>query len=162
MYRAIETPSESNYDVRSEEIVRSYCVGRNSAGGGARPAGNEPPEQPALGASLPAPPPSVAHCSFSMKADERAAATSIHENVKPEGGGDDSLVHLQSVTEDLLRQLAEREVEMEEVQERHIAELRAKPRAPWADPCWMKHQPGWLQLLVFVVIATIVIMLPLQ
>lgn len=97
-----------------------------------------------------------------MKADERAAATSIHENVKPEGGGDDSLVHLQSVTEDLLRQLAEREVEMEEVQERHIAELRAKPRAPWADPCWMKHQPGWLQLLVFVVIATIVIMLPLQ
>ena len=41
MYRAIETPSESNYDVRSEEIVRSYCVGRNSAGGGARPAGNE-------------------------------------------------------------------------------------------------------------------------
>ena len=62
----------------------------------------------------------------------------------------------------LVEVLDEQDVEMEEVQERHIAELRAKPRAPWADPCWMKHQPGWLQLLVFVVIATIVIMLPLQ
>lgn len=39
MYRAIETPSESNYDVRSEEIVRSYCVGRNSAGGGSKASG---------------------------------------------------------------------------------------------------------------------------
>ena len=74
---------------------------------------------------------------------------------------DDAMAHLQTLAEDLLRQVAEREVELEEANERHQTELDAVgSNVPWADPTWLRRQPNWLQAAAFAAVLSVVVMLP--
>ena len=90
---------------------------------------------------------------------EAAAASPLPPDDNDDADG--AILHLQTLAEDLLRQVAEREVELEEANERHEAELHAVgTRAPWADPPWLRRQPSWLQALAFATILSAVVLLP--
>ena len=79
----------------------------------------------------------------------------------PPDDDDDTLLHLQTLAEDLLWQVAEREVELEEANERHQTELDAVgSNVPWADPTWLRRQPNWLQAAAFAAVLSVVVMLP--
>ena len=90
---------------------------------------------------------------------EVAAASSLPPD--EDADDDDALMHLQTLAEDLLRQVAERDVELEETKERHQAELNAAGSSvPWADPPWLRRQPDWLRALAFTIIMYFIVILP--
>lgn len=71
----------------------------------------------------------------------------------------DEVSKLEALADDLLRQVAERDVELEQLQE-ELEATSASTGVPYADPLWLKQAPKWLRALAFAGIMALVLVLP--
>ena len=97
----------------------------------------------------------------------RSATTpDLSDEAAPSGEADTSnsskVSQLEALADDLLRQVAERDVELDQLQEQHASDLEAASASttPYSDPLWLREAPQWLRALTFAGIMALVMVLP--